>query len=106
MSVNPEVEHGERGHVDDAQVVCLSCLEGQGGVLVIRQLPLSRLRNVISNFVLDQLHLALLVLDHVAFGIFFRVLDPVLVEPFYGVCVGKAEERPGGGYEVRVKKFD
>jgi len=34
MSIDPEVEHGERGGVDDAQAVCLSWLEGQGGVLV------------------------------------------------------------------------
>jgi hypothetical protein len=34
MSIDPEVEHGERGRVDDAQAVCLSWLERQGGVLV------------------------------------------------------------------------
>ena len=30
----------------------------------------------------------------------------MLVEPLYGVYVGKAEEWPGGGYEVWVERFD
>lgn len=34
MAVDPEEEHGERGGIDDAKTVCLSCLERKSGILV------------------------------------------------------------------------
>jgi len=72
----------------------------------IGHLALRRLGDVVAYFVFYHLYLALLVLDHIAFGVFSGVLDPVFVEPFDGVDVGEAKEGACGWLEVWVELLD
>ena len=72
----------------------------------IGHLTLRRLGDVVAYFVLYHLYLALLILDHIAFGVFCGVLDPMFVEPFDGVDVGEAEEGACRRLEVWVELLD
>jgi len=72
----------------------------------ISHLALRRLGDVVTHFVFYHLYLTLLVLDHIALGVFGRVLDPVFVEPFDGVDIRKAKEGACRWLEVRVKLLD
>jgi hypothetical protein len=72
----------------------------------IGHLALRSLGDVVTHFVFYHLYLTLLVLNHIAFGVFGGVLDPVFVEPFNGVNVGEAEEGACRRLEVWVKLLD
>ncbi len=72
----------------------------------VRHLALRRLRDVVPDYVVDELHLPVGALDGVALCVLGGVLDPVLVEPRDGVDVGHAQERPRGSGEVRVELLD
>lgn len=72
----------------------------------IGHLALRCLGDVVTHFVFHHLYLALLVLDHIALGVFGGMLDPVFIEPFDGVHVGEAEEGACRRLEVRVELFD
>jgi len=72
----------------------------------IGHLALRCLGDIIAYFVFHHLYMTLLVLDHVALGVFRRVLDTVFVEPVDSVDVGKAEEGARGRLEVWVELLD
>ena len=72
----------------------------------ISHLPLSSLCNIVAYGMIDHLWLTIFIFDDVTVGIFGRVLDTVVIEPFDSIDIGQAHKRPRRGLEVGVELLD